>query len=76
MHPLTRWRLEEGERRGKPLRAYQLAEELSCAPSRVCQITKYYKRPGPDLAVRIRQLTGISIDMLFDASAPRTEAAE
>lgn len=68
MHPLEQWRLEEQQRRGKPLRRYQLAEELGCVPSRLTQIIQDGERPGSDLAVRIRELTGISTDEIFDAA--------
>lgn len=68
MHPLERWRLEEQERRGKPYRRYHLADDLGCVPSRLTQIIQDGERPGSDLAVRIKELTGISTDEIFDAS--------
>lgn len=74
MHPLEQWRLEEQERRGKPLRRYQLAKELGCSPSRLTQVIRDCDRPGSDLAVRIREVTGLSTDVILDAA--KAEAAE
>lgn len=71
MHPLEQWRLEEQQRRGKPLRRYQLADELGCSASRLTQIIRDGDRPSSDLAVRIKEVTGLSTDVILDADRER-----
>ncbi len=68
MHPLEQWRRQEQQRRGKPLRLYQLAAELECVPSRLTQVIRDGDRPGAELAIRIKKLTGISTDDIFAAA--------
>jgi plasmid maintenance system antidote protein VapI len=74
MHPLERWRLAEQKRRGTPLRWYQLAKELRCSPSRLSQIVVDGEMPSSDLAIRIRDLTGISTDKILDAAKEIADA--
>ena len=68
-HPLEQWRMEELRRRDTPLPAYALAAELKCSPARYSQIING-DAPSPDLAMRIKDLCGISLDVLYGASQP------
>lgn len=74
MHLLERWRREEELRRGKPLRRYQLAKEFGCSPSRLTQIIHGGDMPSSDLAIRMKQVTGLSTDEILGVGEP--EVAE
>lgn len=68
-HPLEQWRVNQEKRLGKRYPRYRLAEELCCVPSWITQIIEEGKPPSGELALRIKRLTGISTDEIFNAAA-------
>ncbi len=59
-HPLKDW-FEEKKRLGSPIKRFELAKSVGCAPSRISQILNG-EQPSLTLAAKLSRNTGISVD--------------
>jgi transcriptional regulator with XRE-family HTH domain len=66
---LHRWREEQG------LSLRQAGDILRCDPSYVGYIERSERKPGRDLAIRIRDKAGIPLEAWGESSEPEPNAA-